>query len=622
MVEVDIQFLAGVAVTVFLALLFFAVVVLWDISLALRSVGDKIDKLEDNIDDDLKDIGYGINTLSNAPGGGTQLHLNSNGTISSGPQPSAEEPRPDTRPEQTHSAQSAHGATRDPAESPRGEMDAQSRRPQTPDEDVATAGDHSGDDSLGREDANSLDELDESVDDSAEKGNDEEPETEDETATEDVDPSAGAASTDRESASVDHPNAARNRGRFITSPDRTPWYRTPLDREAIAEGYSRPIAGALESPAVIDDDEDDEQYESTDGTADGDEASPEGTGDDEVDADADTEDNDDVTEEDNDDETGASTVYAAPPAHSSDHPEAISPEADAQADDQDTASEGPSTALDDAVEGIAASSGATEFSEDERESVEKATEPGGETLDATKPEAETSDPTTESGAERSDTAGESASDASREITFDENELEAEPGEESDSVPLEESGEPTDGSAAEASSAVSDANTVDETDAEPAVDGDSGYTADGESDESVAGGDEDSTESGEDELAVDSTEPTPIPLDEALEALTEGGPELTFSSHGFDVSSVEDDDGVVLTFEFDPETVEIQGSTKRLLTYQLQSFADQASTPEGEITIGDQRIVIEIPNADGHAIEQWGDAAVTSIDRTLYLSDSE
>ncbi|MCU4753844.1 hypothetical protein OB919_17965 [Halobacteria archaeon AArc-curdl1] len=622
MVEVDIQFLAGVAVTVFLALIFFAVVVLWDISLALRSVGDKIDKLEDNLDDDLKDIGYGINTLSNAPGGGTQLHLNSGGTISSGPQPSAEEPRDESGPERPHSAQSAHGATRDPSESPRGEMDAQTRRSQTADEGVAATSDGPTDDSLGPEDGDSLEGSDESVDDSAEQVDDEEPETADETAAEDRGPSTAEESAESESASVAHPNATWNRGRFITSPDRTPWYRTALDREAIAEGNSTPIAGALESPAVFDTDEDDEQHESADGATDIDAPSPAGAGDDELDADADS--------EDKDGETGTSTVYAAPPANSSDQPEAISPEADAAVDDQDTEADDPSTetesaledAVEDALEGIAANPGTTESSEDERDSVEEAAEPGVETPDsATKPEDETPDSATKPEDETPDSASRSASDEFRRITFDETELEAESGEETDPEPLEESSVSTDNTADDASSGMFDpADDGDETHAESAVDGDSGDTV--ESDESATDGSEDSTESDEDEPAVDSTEPAPIPLDEALEALTEGGPELTFSSHGFDVSSVEDDDGVVLTFEFDPETVEIQGSTKRLLTYQLQSFADQASTPEGDVTIGDQRIVIEIPNADGNAIEQWGDAAVTSIDRTLYLSDSE
>ncbi len=85
MVEATTELLGGAAVTVFLALLFFGVVVLWDVALALRSVGDKIDKLEDNIDDDLTDTAHSLDGMSNAGGGGTQLHLNGGGTISSGP---------------------------------------------------------------------------------------------------------------------------------------------------------------------------------------------------------------------------------------------------------------------------------------------------------------------------------------------------------------------------------------------------------------------------------------------------------------------------------------------------------------------------------------------------------
>ena len=54
-------------------------------TIALRSVGDKIDKLEDNVDDGLSDIVHSLDKVSGAPGGSaTQLHL-SGGTISSGP---------------------------------------------------------------------------------------------------------------------------------------------------------------------------------------------------------------------------------------------------------------------------------------------------------------------------------------------------------------------------------------------------------------------------------------------------------------------------------------------------------------------------------------------------------
>lgn len=40
-----------------------------------------------------------------------------------------------------------------------------------------------------------------------------------------------------------------------------------------------------------------------------------------------------------------------------------------------------------------------------------------------------------------------------------------------------------------------------------------------------------------------------------------------------------------------------------------------------MTIGQHRIVIEISESDGNAIQQWGDATVSIIDRPLSLSDN-
>jgi hypothetical protein len=56
MVEVGIQMLAGVAVTILLMLVFLGVVVMWDVALALRDVAEKIDSLEDDVDSDLDTI--------------------------------------------------------------------------------------------------------------------------------------------------------------------------------------------------------------------------------------------------------------------------------------------------------------------------------------------------------------------------------------------------------------------------------------------------------------------------------------------------------------------------------------------------------------------------------------
>ncbi|WP_439026301.1 hypothetical protein [Haloarchaeobius sp. DT45] len=56
MVEVTVELLASIAVTVLLMLVFLGVVVAWDIALALRDVAEKIDSLEDDVDEDLGEV--------------------------------------------------------------------------------------------------------------------------------------------------------------------------------------------------------------------------------------------------------------------------------------------------------------------------------------------------------------------------------------------------------------------------------------------------------------------------------------------------------------------------------------------------------------------------------------
>lgn len=56
MVQVGIEILAGVAVTILLMLVFLGVVVMWDVALALRDVAEKVDSLEDDVDSDLETI--------------------------------------------------------------------------------------------------------------------------------------------------------------------------------------------------------------------------------------------------------------------------------------------------------------------------------------------------------------------------------------------------------------------------------------------------------------------------------------------------------------------------------------------------------------------------------------
>ncbi|WP_254530178.1 hypothetical protein [Natrinema gelatinilyticum] len=78
---------------------------------------------------------------------------------------------------------------------------------------------------------------------------------------------------------------------------------------------------------------------------------------------------------------------------------------------------------------------------------------------------------------------------------------------------------------------------------------------------------------------------------------------------------------MLTFEFDTETIDISGSTEQLRQYQMQRFAKRSSTPDRNVSIGRDQIVIEVPGSDGTAINRWGNTAVSIIDRTLYSSDT-
>ena len=112
------------------------------------------------------------------------------------------------------------------------------------------------------------------------------------------------------------------------------------------------------------------------------------------------------------------------------------------------------------------------------------------------------------------------------------------------------------------------------------------------------------------------------VEDAVDTMNENAPAPELSSHRFDVTAEETGDGgAVVTLAFEPDTIEIEGSTKRLLQYQLQSFADRESTPAADVTIGRDRIVIEIADSEGTAIQRWGEAAVRIVDRTLYLSDN-
>ncbi|MFC7231313.1 hypothetical protein ACFQMM_07660 [Saliphagus sp. GCM10025308] len=576
MVEMDVQFLGGVAVTVFLALLFFAVVVLWDLSLALRSVGDKVDKLEDTLDDGLTDVGHNLEGFSHGSGGGTQLHLSS-GTISSGrtqgPAQQGQQPhqpqQPQQAPHQTPAGQ-AHAqpqpAHEDQAEQagPTSEVE-QARADDSAVDDSAAIDETTDDETATQSPGPEDDDVGESNDDGAKSFESEGEDNEQKDAASDADGDDELDDTEDAQSESDDALLARNRGRFITSPDRTAWYATPLDRDTIADARYPQIAGELESapePDVEGSSSDSEDDDS--GSDDGDEQRA-------------TDEGDDDAETANDDE---STVYAAPPANSPDFPEAV----------RQSTMDGSDGA------GLEASSDAN--GDVEPDHLDTAT-------------ASDSDPTPETDADRG------------EFTFSEGvAADADAVAETERDPSLETPAPRESGDLDEASDDGSVEVVD--DGPEDLDELNGADEPDETDDSDAPDDAaaafdpfdpaDHVDTAEDDIEE-------IPVDRALETLNEEKPDLSLSSHGFEVSAEETDDGAVLTYTFDPKTVSITGSTKRLLTYQLQSFADQESTPDGDVTIDGQQIVIDVPDADGAAVQRWGQGAVSIIDRTLYLSDN-
>ena len=557
MVEVDVQFLVGVAVTVYLALLFFGVIVLWDISLALRGVGEKIDKLEDNIDDDLTDIGYALDGMSNGPGGGgTQLHL-SGGTISSGPQ--TPEGGMQHAPSQPHQPQEAYDPQ--PQASANHPHPARGESPAAPpqDEPEPQMGDESAQTINGEQ--NDLDEEQNELDDEEQNEFDDEKRVDEGDRADDeerdekledyevggVDEKAETSISDRDGDTESgdaSPHERRNRGRFVASPDRTPWYAVELNRDAISAAKEPTIAGELEAPET--DSRDDEPEIIVAGPA---------------------------TESDAEEESGGTRpVDSAVPADESADVTVADDESDEEADDG-------YDPVDDDRETLSYNESNLERTVDNDDG-QTNEEPD---VDVEEPDVDVEEQETQP--DEGNGVAEDRSDEEDESEEDDEVSENE-SEEADEVPENESEE-----------------------------GDLTADSDERSEAEL-----DDVETDPFEFVEEDSDEMPSARD-AAEQLNEEAPALSLSSHGFELTATVDDESAVLVFEFDPGTGDISGSTKRLLSYQLRSYADQESSPNGDVTIERNSIVVEIPDADGMAIEDWANAVVDIIDRTLYLSDN-
>lgn len=414
---------------------------------------------------------------------------------------------------------------------------------------------------------------------------------------------------------------AHNQGRFVTHSDGTAWYAVRLDRDAIADPGPT-IAGELTDGSETDDDaviaagpvDSSATSETVVATAD--------------------------TDESETDETDS--VVAAPPAEPSED-DSLERESTASTTDDPPNDDREAASIDADAEIDETDDGEPAVDSDGDDSVADGDDPATD-----EGESEPGDNEIASNAfafEETDSVAESPSDAA---------VEAEADEEDESETDEAA--PDDRPTAEMGLELDDAET-DETDAgvaETDADGESGKSDESglETVDDVSG---DEADKSDDEPTVDAADPLAgdvaafefddedledVTVEEAVDTINEEAPAPELSSHRFDVSAevygadedadgtapdgVERDDGgenTVLTYEFETDTVEISGSTKRLLQYQLRSFADRDATPEADVTIGRNRIVIELPDSDGDAVQRWSEAAVDIIDRTLYLSDN-
>ena len=111
------------------------------------------------------------------------------------------------------------------------------------------------------------------------------------------------------------------------------------------------------------------------------------------------------------------------------------------------------------------------------------------------------------------------------------------------------------------------------------------------------------------------------LDDAVDELDDGEYTFPLSGSAFQVGASTDAETV--TLRFTPENpVELDGARERLLKYQLRNYLDRDDTAHAELSVDGGTVILDIPGADGPAVDAWADAAVQIVDRTLYLSKDD
>ncbi|WP_435358230.1 hypothetical protein [Haloarchaeobius sp. DFWS5] len=157
---------------------------------------------------------------------------------------------------------------------------------------------------------------------------------------------------------------------------------------------------------------------------------------------------------------------------------------------------------------------------------------------------------------------------------------------------------------------------------------------------------------EDEMIGDEEPPEDQPasigdlVDQQLESLTEaaGGERLTAevgsmglqqatreldgSSYTFPLSGVDFElsattNGGSAALRFTPrEVLGLGGARERLLRYQLRKYLEQDGTGHADVHVDGDDVIVDVPAATGESVEDWTDATIRILDRTLYLTDRD
>ncbi|WP_435332631.1 hypothetical protein [Haloarchaeobius sp. TZWWS8] len=661
MVEVSIEVLAGIAVTIFLMLLFLGVVVAWDIALALRDVAERIDSLEDDVDEDLGTIDMTLTRIHDRLGGLAQGAAASSDATHGDPAGAGAVASSQPSPSAAAGA-NAVGVGRPGGSTGAGVGQFQQTGQAAAPSAAAPSVDERGD----KVDTTNATEL---GDDAVDTTGADESGTDDEQDGEDVAPDD--ATDDEGSDDLDDGDGENDGDADEVD-----------EADDLDDADNADEADGADNPAQDADDEDIRDDEDVrDGSEDADDGS-EDADDDSEDADDGSEDADDGEEgeggdgndgeesPDDDSESGMQDPIALE-ASAAEYSQDVDEEAVAEALGVDVAKLDdlePETSTAELVQnfgreartnrGLASPGGVEAMGfDDEFEYVDAVVEDVEtrtiEDLEATATDEDTGTAAasganlgrfatedeawyevdfdgrvagaTDAARDRADATRDRATDAARDGETDDVE-----GEAGDSGGIEDAVEKSDMDAAAESDAVTDAADAEIVDS-PEDDG----TAQ-QSPEQPDTSDDDAEQPGRIVDVVDQqltslaeeAGGSSLGPDVSDMVLTQAVSELDGSSFRFPLSSRTWNlsaavDGGAASLRLSPEeSVTFDAARKQLLRYQLRNYLDKDRMTHADIEVDDSDVVLEVPAATGESLDAWADALVQIVDRTFYLTGDD